>query len=165
MDKQIPITEKKESKAVLMGSGGMIQPFFGEFLISPAALEWSLNYCSHACAYCFANLNSPTRKGDASKAMRQVAEIGRRATLTDLYLRNKYPVCIANKTDAFSESNYRETLPVIDALKEAGVPIQFQTKGGKGIDQALDGLPPSVWYITVCQNDDAIRKRIEPNAP
>lgn len=150
---------------VKLGSGGMIQPFWGEFLVSPSPLEWSLNYCSHACVYCFANLNSPTRKGDASKALRQVADIGKRATLTDLFLRNHYPVCVANKSDPFSESNYRETVPVLCALRDAGVPLQFQTKGGFGIDDILENLQSSVWYITICQSDDAIRRRIEPNAP
>lgn len=144
---------------------GSIIPFWGEFLVSPSPLEWSLNYCSHGCNYCFANLNAPTRKGSSIKALRQVADIGQRKTLTDLLLRQGYPVCIANKTDPFSESNYRETVPVLQAMKEAGVGMQFQTKGGKGIDDILPGLPPSVWYITISQHDDAIRKLIEPNAP
>lgn len=146
---------------------GSIIPFWGEFLVSPSPLEWSLNYCSHGCAYCFANLNAPTRKGEAIKALRQVADIGKRKTLTDLLLRSGYPVCISNKTDPFAESNHRETVPVMVAMKEQGVGMQFQTKGGnnRALDAVLDGLPPSVWYLTVSQFDDALRARIEPGAP
>lgn len=155
--------EKNPQK--LTGNQGMIVPYYGEFMCVPTALEWSLNYCSHGCSYCFANLNAPTRKGDASKALRQIADIGKRDTLVDHFLRHKYPVCISNKVDPFSESNWREMLPVIQVMKEHGIPIQFQTKGGFGIDEALDGLPPSVWYITVAQDRDAMRKIIEPNAP
>lgn len=169
------MTETVEPKAPAVntksGNQGMIVPFWGEFMVSPPALEWSLNYCSHGCSYCFANLNTPTRKGDASKALRQVADIGKRKTLTDFLLRNKYPIVVSNKVDAFSESNYREMLPVLLTMIEEGVPLQFQTKGAHeggamdALDRVLQDLPPSVWYITVAQSDDTLRKKIEPAAP
>ena len=40
----------------------MIVPYWGELFVSPAPLEMTLNHCSHACAYCFANLNDPQRR-------------------------------------------------------------------------------------------------------
>lgn len=39
----------------------MLDVYYGEFLINPIPLELSLNYCSHKCAYCFANVNQPGR--------------------------------------------------------------------------------------------------------
>jgi hypothetical protein len=35
------------------------------------------------------------------------------------------------------------------------IPVAIQTRGGKGVDDVLDFLPPSVWYISIpCLNDD-----------
>lgn len=41
--------------------GESIRLYTGEFLISPIAMELAMNFCSHACTFCFANLNKPKR--------------------------------------------------------------------------------------------------------
>ena len=59
----------------------MIEPYFGEFLINPVPLELSFNYCSHKCAYCFANLNKPDRQFDVLRFMRFIRDYPNRDTL------------------------------------------------------------------------------------
>ena len=143
----------------------MIEPYYGEFLINPVPLELSFNYCSHKCAYCFANLNQPGRKVDAAALMRFLQDYKNRKTLQAQLLQQGYPVVISNKVDPFAASNYRVFLPVLEVLTALGIPVQIQTKGGQGIDQALGLLSPSVWYISISFADDSLRKKIEPGAP
>ncbi len=143
----------------------MIEVYYGEFLINPIPLELSMNYCSHKCAYCFANLNKPDRRLDAPRLMRFLANYKNRNTLAAQLLQQGYPVVISNRTDPFAASNYIQTLPILEVLTALGIPVQFQTKGGKGIDDALQIVGPSVWYITINTLNEAIRKKIEPGAP
>lgn len=143
----------------------MIEPYWGEFLISPIPLELSLNYCSHKCAYCFANLNDPKRAGDVKAIMRFLASYTERNTLEATLLKSGYPVVVSNRSDPFSYSNYKAMLPILRAMTELEIPVAIQTKGGPGADEALEFLPPSVWYISISMLDDDIRKKIEPGAP
>lgn len=143
----------------------MLEPYWGEFLISPIPLELSLHYCSHKCAYCFANLNDPKRKGDVQAIMRLLTDFQNRDTLTARLLQEKYPVCISNRTDPFATANYRQTLPILEMLTALGIPVTIQTKGGFGTAEALDILPPSVWYISISMVDEELRRKIEPGAP
>lgn len=143
----------------------MIEPFWGEFLISPIPLELSLNYCSHKCAYCFANLNDPKRVGDVKQIMRFLTSYQSRETIEAVLLKEGYPVCISNRSDPFAHSNYRQMLPIMQAMVELEIPLQIQTKGGPGVSGALEFLPPSVWYISISTLDDAIRRKVEPGAP
>lgn len=143
----------------------MIEPFWGELLISPIPLELSLSYCSHKCGYCFANLNNPERTGDVKRVMRLLAEYKDRETIEAVLLQQGYPVCVSNRSDPFSYSNYRQMLPILQALTELEIPVQIQTKGGPGVYDALQFLPPSVWYISISTLDDDIRRKIEPGAP
>jgi hypothetical protein len=50
-------------------------------------------------------------------------------------------------------------------MTEMKLPIVIQTKGGYGIDEVLEFLPKSVWYISIGHNDDSTRKKVEPAAP
>jgi len=143
----------------------MIKPYYGEFLINPVPLELSFNFCSHKCAYCFANLNQPGRKVDSAALMRFLQDYKTRETLQAQLLQQGYPVVISNKVDPFAASNYKIFLPVLEVLTALKIPVQIQTKGGQGVDDALDLMPPSVWYISVSFLDDDLRKKIEPGAP
>ena len=143
----------------------MIEPFWGEFLISPIPLELSLHYCSHKCGYCFANLNDPKRKGDVKQIMRFLADYQNRETIEATLLKQGHAVCVSNRTDPFAHANYRQMLPILQAMTELEIPVQIQTKGGPGAEQALEFLPPSVWYISISTLDDEIRRRVEPGAP
>lgn len=143
----------------------MINPYKGEFLINPIPLELDLNYCSHSCAYCFANLNNPNRKTDLNKIINQIKNAHNSNSLTSYLLNNKYPILISNKIDPFAKSNYKSTLPILEILKSKDIPVSFQTKGGDGIDEALQIIDKSNFYISISFIDDILRKKIEPGAP
>ena len=155
----MPTTTKKQA------AGDSLSVYWGEFLVSPIPLELSFNYCSHKCAYCFANLNSPNRWADVKKTMRLLSDYQQRETLEAKLLQQGYPVLISNRVDPFAASNYQQALPVMAALNEMGIQMCIQTKGGKGVDEVLQWLPPSVWYVSISFTDDALRKKIEPGAP
>jgi DNA repair photolyase len=143
-----------------------ISAYYGEFLISPVPLELSLNYCSHRCSYCFANLNKPDRNASAKEIITQIANSHKNTSYESLLLANKAAVLISNRVDPFAESNYRIALPIIEMLQSNGNPVVFQTKGGKGIDKCLDSLNyKTLWYISISFWDDEKRKKIEPAAP
>ena len=144
----------------------MIQAYAGEFTVSPIPLELSMNYCSHKCAYCFANLNQPGRTLDVNKVINQIKGCKDSTTLTGYLLANGYPVLISNRVDPFAETNWRQTLSFIEMLQANGNRVTFQTKGGKGVDDALQLLDgPTHWYISISFWDDDLRKKIEPGAP
>lgn len=154
--------------------GDSITVFYGEFMTSVTPTELSLNYCSHACPYCFANLNSevrrdrdgvPLRYADVKNIVNLIRDCHKRDSLEAYWLRNNYPVLISNKVDPFANSNYRQALPIMETLAALDKPMAIQTKGGRGIDDALEFMAPSVWYITIEMQDDEICRRIEPAAP
>lgn len=149
----------------------MLSPYYGEYLISPVPLELSLNYCSHACPYCFANLVARKRTTDMPQLQRLLQDYPNRKTLTAVLMQQGYPVCFSNHVDPFATSNARQSLPLIETFVGLGIPLQFQSRGGAMSDltvvrQALDLLPnPTVWYVTIEMWDDARRKQLSPAAP
>jgi DNA repair photolyase len=143
----------------------MLDLYWGEFLVQPAPLELSLNYCSNACAYCFANLNHPHRTADVGRVTRLIADYRNRATIQAQLLKEGYPVVVSNKSDPFAASNASQMLPILQALTGANIPVMIQTKGGAAALEALDFLPPSVWYVTLTTLDADLAARIEPHAP
>lgn len=143
----------------------MIQAYSGEFTISPIALEMSMNYCSHKCAYCFANLNQPGRTLDANKTVLQIRNCNTQKSLHAFMLSNGYPVLLSNRVDPFAKTNYRQTLSFTEMLLQNGNLIAWQTKGGEGIDEVLSIIPHSNFYISISFIDDKLRKKIEPGAP
>lgn len=145
--------------------GDTISVYYGEMLISPIPLELSFNFCSHRCRFCFANLNKPDRKADVKATMRLLKNFRERESFESLLLRLGYPVVVSNRVDPFAHSNYEQAVPVLATMTEIGIPVAIQTRGGRGIDDALSFLPPSVWYVSICTLDDEARKRIEPGAP
>jgi DNA repair photolyase len=146
-------------------AGEDLTVYFGEFLTSSIPLELSLNYCSHKCAVCFANLNNPTRRANIRAVMSRLHKYRDQETFQAKLLQWGYPVLISNRVDPFAASNYRQALPIMSAMTELGIPMTFQTRGGQGLDDALAFLEPSVWYISVNQLDDRLREKLEPGAP
>lgn len=151
---------KKKAKA-----GDTLDAYYGEFLVSPIPMELSFNYCSHKCAYCFANLNKPERTADTKATLRLLADYNNRESLVARLLQEGYPVLVSNRVDPFAASNYQVAVPIICQMAEMGIPLAFQTKGGRGIDDALAAVPPSAWYVSISMLDDSLRRRIEPGAP
>lgn len=143
----------------------MIYPYVGDFLTSPIPLQLSFNWCSHACSYCFANLNSPNRSFDLKEFQAQLKNMYSNNSLPSVLLREKYPVLISNLVDPFATSNYGVAVPVMEMMTNMGIPIMVQTRGGRGVNDVLSFLPRSVWYISIPMLNDDIRKKVEPAAP
>lgn len=143
----------------------MIDVYYGEFLTSPCPLELSFNACSHACVYCFANLNKPDRVFNAPATLRFLAKYHQRHTLAATLLQQGYPVVISNRCDPFAASNYRQALPILETMTALEIPMQFQTRGGYGIDTALAYLKPAVWYISIETDNPDLARRLSPGGP
>lgn len=142
-----------------------LKPLFGGFLKIPLPLELSGNFCSHKCTYCFANLNSPTRTLDTKSVLNLLANFEKRKSLEALLLQLGCPVMISNHVDPFAASNYRQLVPIMKMMSELNIEYSVQTKGGKGWEEILEVLKPSVWYISISHDQEATRKQIEPAAP
>ena len=154
-------------------------PYYGEFLLVPWALELSIiEPCDYACAYCFAILGDRGRKyykskggGSHANGVRQTLNLlkdyRKRNTFEAYLLQEQYPVLLSNRTDPFGRKNKSQTIAILEILKELDIPVAFQTKGFidlRDFDKVMDIVKPSWWYITISQDDDNIRKRIEPGA-
>jgi DNA repair photolyase len=142
----------------------MLSPFFGEFLISPCPLELSLNYCSHSCYVCFANLNLPSRQADVPRIMRFLGDYPNRSTWEARLLQMGHTTVVSNHVDPFANSNYQQAVPIMEFMTELGLPIQLQTRGGRGVEDTLRYLKPSIWYISMSHLDDSLRKKVEPGS-
>lgn len=142
-----------------------IQAYSGEFLISPIPLEMSMNFCSHKCAVCFANLNQPGRKLDFNDFVSALKSSAKEKTLRGYLLNNKYPVLLSNRVDPFALSNYKQLNSIVSLLDEREIPIAWQTRGGSGIEEILDRGKIEHWYVSISQYSDEIRKKVEPAAP
>ncbi len=143
----------------------MIVPFWGEFSLVPAPLEMSHNYCSHKCAYCFANLNMPGRKADPLGFAKQMATFRNKKDITSSLLKFGMLVTVSNKTDPFAKSNYKISVPQFEIMRDNGIPYYICTRGGDGIDEVIEKTQKSLWYISITSHDDEIRKKVEPGAP
>jgi DNA repair photolyase len=142
----------------------MINPYKGEFTLSPIPLELSGNYCSHKCAYCFANLNDPNRVFDPKAFINKIKNQYKSNSIESILLREKYPVLMSNKVDPFSTSNYRQTISITEILRKNGNGIAWQTRGGhnEGVDEILSHGMTECWYISIPIWDTKIAKEIEP---
>lgn len=143
----------------------MLTKYTGELLISPIPLELSMNYCSHKCAYCFANLNNPSRTFNAKDTINAISKAHSSNTLVSTLLREKYPVLISNLVDPFAKSNYKATIAISEILTEMDIPISWQTRGGDGIDEVLQIIKsPQSWYISIPYINETLRELLEPGA-
>jgi len=143
----------------------MIDVLTNSFLLNPVPLQLTLNYCSHGCAYCFANLNNPKRKADLPGILSQLKNYKNRSDIVSFYLKEKYPLLISNNIDPFSKNNYKLTEQILDVLLDLEIPIQLNTRGGYGWENVISKIKKSVFYISVPFSDDKERQRLEPNAP
>ncbi len=145
----------------------MIQNFIGEFMFHPAPLEYSGNTCTHGCGYCFANIRKESRYAKINSCVNQLKK-KHITSFTDFLIQNDYPICLSNKTDPFSATDYINTQSIATYLAKKGNGIFWQTKGGHGLDKTLDILKDKkeqVWYITLTTINEDIAKRMERNAP
>lgn len=147
-----------------------IRAYKGELLWAPEALELSMSWCSHACAYCYANARKPNRRADLAATMNLLANFHSRSTREAKLLQLGYPVKASNHVDVFAGTNAAQFEPIWELMVAQGVPISFATRGAhkpqqKILDRVIAETPRSVWYISIPMWDDEIRKRVEPHAP
>lgn len=145
----------------------MLRHYCGEFLVSPVPLHFGLNWCSHNCFYCFANLNKPDRRATLSHIKKFGAAMrGKDDTIEGVLLRAGHPVLIANDSDPFAKSNQDVFLPIYEEMTSHGVTAAIQTKGG---DLELENLVlngnRTLVYISLTSDDNDFLKRAEPSAP
>jgi DNA repair photolyase len=124
-----------------------LRPYVGEYLISPVPLHFGLNVCSHGCFYCFANLNNPERRSDNADIRWLAKWQGDDATLIGWFLKQGYPLLVANDSDPFAASNEQTFLTLHGICKDKDIPICYQTKGGKPEHEALllDSKPTMIY--------------------
>jgi DNA repair photolyase len=144
----------------------MLERFIGGYLFQPAAFDYSTDTCRNNCAYCFANINKAERTGNLKGAIKKFYK-KEAVTYDDFLLRDGYPICVSNKSDPFTERNWRDTLALCYHLVNIPNGVYFQTKCGPGMDEALDilGDKKPVVYITVTTLRDDIAAVLEPGAP
>ena len=94
----------------------MIDVLTNSFLQNPVPLQLTLNYCSHACSFCFANVNNPQRKADLKGILSILKNHRNRTDIVSYYLKEKYPILISNNIDPFSKNNYKLTEQIVDIL-------------------------------------------------
>jgi DNA repair photolyase len=139
--------------------------YWGGFLSLPLPLELSLNWCSHACSYCYANLNSTQRRADLMQIQTQLSKYQTATNMEAQLLRLGYPINISGHTDAFATSNEDYAIPLLNTMMELDIYFTLCTKGGKRFKETVKKLRPSWIYFTVETYDDEVAKRISPNAP
>ena len=146
----------------------MITLYTGELLISPIPLEMTLHRCNYGCAYCFATLNfrhSGYTRANVTGIQNLLATYHARDTLVAKLLRQGYPILLSNRTDPFASANSKLILPLLETLTAQGIHVAFQTRGGTLVNDALDIVAPSCWYISITSDQPDRTRQIEPAAP
>ena len=151
-------------------SGDGIRAYAGEFLTSPAGLELSMNWCGHACTYCFANLFKPDRRADIRSVVGLLSEFRQRKTREARLLQAGVPMLVSNHVDPFAGTNAVQFEPIWELCVELGVTLTWQTRGAHKahrpiMDRVIRETPRAVWYVSIPMLDDEVRRRVEPHAP
>ena len=151
-------------------SGDGIRAYAGEFLTSPAGLELSMNWCGHACTYCFANLFKPDRRADIRGIVGLLAEHHKRKSREARLLQAKVPMLVSNHVDPLAGTNAVQFEPIWELCVELGIPLTWQTRGAHKPQQKIQEriireTPRAAWYVSIPMLDDEVRKRVEPHAP
>lgn len=147
-----------------------IQIFAGEFMRHPAAISIEFNHCSHNCVYCYAHTRGSGRRCELQSVINRLNRLkyGKPKVLLDWLLYYKYPICISNWTDPFSDNNYESMLALSHHFATIDNGLFIQTKGGKGIKEFIANLGNKknvIWYITLTTPHDDISGKLEPKAP
>ena len=146
----------------------MLRHYCGEFLVVPSPLHYGLNWCSHNCFYCFANLNKPDRRSNNAsiKKFQKALENPADDSIEARMLRANMPITISNDSDPCAKSNAGVFLPIWEQIEKFNLPVAFQTKGGcrETEDMIINGRR-NQFYITLTSDDDDLLRRAEPGAP
>lgn len=145
----------------------MLDAFWGGYMFHPAALDYSGDTCQNGCAYCFANINKKFRAGNLKGAINSMYK-EKATTYLDLLLQAGYPICLSNRSDAFSKGNLRDTQALFTHLAGMKNGLFIQTKGSPHLEETLatlGGRRDVVIYITITAMKDELAKIVEPYAP
>jgi DNA repair photolyase len=147
-----------------------IRAYAGEFLTSPAGLELSMNWCGHACTYCFANLFTPGRRADIRGIVGLLSEHHQRRSREARLLQARVPLLVSNHVDPLAGTNAMQFEPIWELCVELGIPLTWQTRGAHKAqmriqERIIRETPRSVWYVSIPMLDDEVRRRVEPHAP
>ena len=145
-----------------------IRHFSGEYLVGPSPIHMGLNWCSHGCYYCFANLNRPERRADYTRIRQFIDKVGRGEPGKDIaaWLACKgYPILASNDSDPFAKSNGEQNLVLMENMLDMGLRFVFQTRGGDRAVEFLRKHPPTMVYISFTTDQEEVRKTREPGAP
>lgn len=160
-----------------MSSKDSLGVYWGGFLYNGCSpTEVALNYCSHSCNFCFANLNKPDRTTNAVQIFNLLSELWqqkegkwKRTSYAAHLLREGYAVTISNHVDLLAASNWFQAKPLMVTLVEMGIPVTLLTRFGKSewVAELLDILEgkPTAFYCSITTLDEAIASRCEPGAP
>jgi DNA repair photolyase len=145
----------------------MLSHYCGGFLVNPMPLHYGLNWCSHNCFYCFANLNKPDRRSNNAsikkfnKALNFSDE-----TIEGHLIRAKMPILMSNDSDPCAKSNEGVFLPVYEEITRHGIKVAVQTKGGnQRVEDILLNGEKTMFYISLTSDDNDFLKKAEPGAP
>lgn len=145
-----------------------IRPYTGEYLVSPVPVHLGLNYCSHNCFYCYANLNNPDRRADYNKVINVANAVANGKQMKNLsvrYLQEGYPIMVSNDSDPFAKSNFEQFASIFDVFTDIGTRFVFQTRGGAKAKNVLSRSKPTAVYISFTSDDNDIIARAETGAP
>ena len=145
-----------------------LRPYTGEYLVSPVPLHMGLNWCTHGCFYCFANLNRPGRRADYASIQQFLGKVQRNKAGKDIAAMLAlagHPIMASNDSDPFAKSNGEQNLALMDAMMERGLHFSFQTRGGDGAIPMLERHRPTMVYISFTTDMESVRKQAEPGAP
>ncbi|MEI7457509.1 MAG: radical SAM protein [Nitrosomonadales bacterium] len=143
-----------------------LRPFTGEYLLHPVPLHLDLNWCSHACFYCFANLNQTERRTQNEGLQWLMKWKGNDTTLVGWLLANGYPIMVSNTADPLSASNIETFIAFQEICQAKHIPLCFQTKGGhKDHEAVMLDNPPTMIYISFTSDQEEFLKTSEPGAP
>jgi len=143
----------------------MLRPFFGEFLINPVPLHLDLNFCSHNCFYCFANLNNPIRRFDTN--ILKYRNIKKKKSFVSFLLNQDYPIIVSNTSDPLAVSN-KDTFIELHRLlyEEQGISFAYQTKtGNKELEDLILNDKPTSFYVTFTSDNNDLLSKSESGAP
>jgi len=146
-----------------------IRAYTGEYLTNPAAVHLGLNWCTHNCWYCFANLNQPDRRADYDEVNRTLKNVlARNDSIKHLPTRlilSGHPILTANDSDPFAKSNDAQFATIFDAFTDAEVRFVFQTRGGDRAVRTLQRSKPTTVYISFTSDRPEVIAKGEPGAP
>lgn len=150
-------------------TGNRICLFKGEFLWHPAPLELSGDSCSNNCCYCFANIRNAHLQIDQKGVFNFFSTISTGNTLEKILVRAGFPICVSNRTDPLSDSNWGDFRHLAEIFNSIENGIYWQTKGGREEYNAefldiISKKKKQVVYITITTLNDDISRHIEPRA-